>query len=127
MTPVKLPVSNKVKLVQWNPSLGNPRLATWCGPCRQFAPVFEAASEQHEDVAFAKCDTDAQTAIAGHFNIKSIPTLAIFREQVLLFLQAGSLPPEGLEDVLRQVRELDMDKVRAEIAAEQESAGEEQA
>jgi thioredoxin len=101
--------------------------ATWCGPCRQFAPVFEAASEQHEDVAFAKCDTDAQTAIAGHFNIKSIPTLAIFREQVLLFLQAGSLPPEGLEDVLRQVKELDMDKVRAEIAAEQESAGEEQA
>ena len=98
--------------------------ATWCGPCKQFAPIFEAASERHEGIAFAKCDTDAQTAIAGHFNIRSIPTLAIFREQVLLFLQPGMMPPEGLDDVLGQVKELDMDAVRAKIAEEQQSAAE---
>ena len=102
--------------------------AEWCGPCRGFAPVFEAASERFEGVAFAKCDTEAQQAVAASFGIRSIPTVAIFREQVLLYLQPGALPAAGLDDVLGQVRALDMADIRAKIAAEkaaEEKAAEE--
>ena len=104
--------------------------AEWCGPCRGFAPVFEAASERFEGVAFAKCDTEAQQAVAASFGIRSIPTVAIFREQVLLYLQPGALPAAGLEDVLGQVQALDMADIRAKIAAEkaaEEKAAEEKA
>jgi thioredoxin 1 len=94
--------------------------ASWCGPCRSFAPIFEAASEQHEGVAFAKCDTEAQQSIAGSFGIRSIPTVAIFREQILLYMQPGSLPAPGLEDILTQIKGLDMDDIKAKIAAEKE-------
>ena len=97
--------------------------ASWCGPCRSFAPVFEAASERHGDVVFGKVDTEAQIGLAGHFDIRAIPTLMIFRERVLLFQQAGALPPAALEDILTQVKGLDMAKIHAEIAEKGDQAG----
>lgn len=93
--------------------------AGWCGPCQAFAPTYEAASEQHADIAFAKVDTEAQQDIAASFGIRSIPTLAIFREQTLLFMQPGVLPAEVLEELIAKVKGLDMDEVRAEIAAQE--------
>jgi thioredoxin 1 len=90
--------------------------APWCGPCRAFAPVFEKVAEANPDVTFAKVNTDEEQELAGAFNIRSIPTLMIFRDKVLLFAQPGSLPQDLLEDVLRKVRALDMDHVRAEVA-----------
>lgn len=92
--------------------------ASWCGPCRSFAPVFEKASEAHPDLVFAKVDTEAEQALAGGLRIQSIPTLMIFRDGILLFNQAGALPAPALEDLISQVRALDMDQVRAEIAAQ---------
>jgi len=90
--------------------------AEWCGPCKRFGPVFEAASEKYPDVVFAKVDTEAQPALAGAFGIRSIPTLMVFRDSVLIFQQAGSLPAAALDELVGKVKELDMDKVRAEIA-----------
>ena len=89
--------------------------ASWCGPCRQFAPVFEAASEAHPDVVFGKVDTEDQQALAGEFGITSIPTIMAFRDGVRVFSQAGALPKASLEDLIKQVKELDMDEVRAKI------------
>ncbi|MET9430039.1 MULTISPECIES: thioredoxin [unclassified Streptomyces] len=89
--------------------------AEWCGPCRQFAPVFERASERHPDLVFAKVDTEAQTELAAAFDIRSIPTLMIVRDNVAVFAQPGALPEAALEDVIGQARDLDMDKVRASI------------
>lgn len=97
--------------------------ADWCGPCKSFAPIFEAAAEKHDDIAFAKVDTEAQQELAGALAIRSIPTLMIFRDGIQLFSQAGALPAPALEDIITQVRALDMDEVRAEVAA-QESADE---
>jgi thioredoxin 1 len=94
--------------------------APWCGPCRGFAPVFEKVAEANPDVTFAKINTDEEQELAGAFNIRSIPTLMIFRDKVLLFAQPGALPQTVLEDVLRKVRELDMDQVRADIAKQQQ-------
>jgi len=96
--------------------------AEWCGPCKSFAPVFEAASEQHPDISFTKIDTEAEQQIAGALEIRSIPTLMIFRDGVQLFSQPGALPAHALEDIIDQVKALDMDQVRAEIAAEQAGA-----
>lgn len=93
--------------------------AAWCGPCRAFAPVFEAAASKHSDITFAKVDTDAQQALAAAFEIRSIPTLAIFRDGILLGRQAGALPAAALEDVITKVRGIDMNEVKAEIAAQQ--------
>lgn len=93
--------------------------APWCGPCQQFAPIFEAASEIHTDIVFAKVNTEQEQNIAASFRIRSIPTLMIFREKVMLFNQAGSLPPAALEDLIKQVKELDMAKIHADIAAQQ--------
>jgi thioredoxin 1 len=90
--------------------------ASWCGPCRAFGPVFEAASEKHPDITFGKIDTDANQGLAGELQITSIPTLMAFRDGVLVFSQAGALPTAGLEQVIKAVRDLDMDDVRAEIA-----------
>ncbi|MCK5444832.1 MAG: thioredoxin [Rhodospirillaceae bacterium] len=99
--------------------------AEWCGPCKSFAPVYEAASEQHTDVAFAKVDTEEQQALAGQFGIRSIPTIAVFREQVMVFSQAGALPASALEELIKQVKALDMEDVRAKVAeAEQKAANE---
>ncbi|MBP9087537.1 MAG: thioredoxin [Kofleriaceae bacterium] len=91
--------------------------AEWCGPCKAFAPVFEKASENHADVVFGKIDTEAQQELAAGAGISAIPTLMLFRDGVLLFRESGALPPAALEQLLTQVKALDMDKVRAEIAA----------
>jgi thioredoxin 1 len=91
--------------------------ASWCGPCRAFAPVFEASAEAHPDMTFAKVDTEAQVQLAGELQIQSIPTLMIFRDGILLFRQPGALPGPALEDLISQVQALDMDQVRAEVEA----------
>ncbi|MCF7548404.1 MULTISPECIES: thioredoxin [Pseudonocardia] len=96
--------------------------ASWCGPCRQFAPVFDAAAEKHEDITFGKVDTEAQQQLAQAFGISSIPTLMAVREGVVLYAQPGALPAAALEDLIGQVRDVDMDQVRAEVAKQQEQA-----
>lgn len=99
--------------------------ASWCGPCKQFAPVFESLSETHPEAVFAKINTEEQQELSGHFQVRSIPTLMIFREQIIVFSQAGAIPPAALEDVLGKVVALDMDDVRrqvAEQATEKESS-----
>jgi thioredoxin 1 len=90
--------------------------ASWCGPCRQFAPVFEEASKTHPDITFGKIDTDAQQQLSAMANIRSIPTLMAFRDGILVFNQAGALPAPALEQVVQAVRALDMDDVRRQIA-----------
>lgn len=90
--------------------------ASWCGPCRNFAPIFETASETHEDITFAKIDTDAEQQLSAMANIRSIPTLMAFRDGILVFNQAGALPAPALEQVVQAVRDLDMDDVRRQIA-----------
>ena len=92
--------------------------APWCGPCRMFAPTFEAVSEEYPNVVFAKLNTEDQQELAASFNIRSIPTLMVFREKVIVFSQAGMLPKAGFEQVVQKSLELDMVKVHAEIAAE---------
>ncbi|MEW2168086.1 thioredoxin [Streptomyces sp. NPDC007084] len=96
--------------------------ASWCGPCRQFAPVYEKAAEANPDLVFAKVDTEAQPELAAAFDIQSIPTLMIVRDQVAIFAQPGALPAEALEDVIGQARKLDMDEVRKSVAAQQAAA-----
>jgi len=91
--------------------------ASWCGPCRQFGPVFEDASDKNADLVFTKVDTEDQQQLAATFNIMSIPTLMVFREQVLVFSQPGALPAESLENLIEQVRALDMDEVHKAVAA----------
>ena len=93
--------------------------APWCGPCRAFAPIYEEASDKHPGVIFAKVNTEVEQQLAASFNIRSIPTLMIFREQIILFSQPGSLPRPALDDIVGKVMELDMDMVRKEIAEEQ--------
>jgi len=95
--------------------------APWCAPCRAFAPVFAAAAARHPDVLFAKVNTEEQQAIGAHFNIRSIPTLMIFRDNVIVFAEAGALPASALDQVLDAARALDMDKVRGEIEAQSTS------
>jgi thioredoxin 1 len=94
--------------------------ASWCGPCRMFAPVFEAASEQHADITFGKVDTEDQQELAGAAGIASIPTLMVFRDGILLFSQPGALPAPELERIVEAVRDLDMDDVRAKLAQQEE-------
>ncbi|CAM2807081.1 thioredoxin [Corynebacterium propinquum] len=90
--------------------------ADWCGPCRQFAPTFEKSSEKHDDVVHAKLDVDNNQGIAAALQIQSIPTLMIFRDSIMVFREAGALPPAALEDVIQQVKGLDMDDVRKQLA-----------
>ena len=92
--------------------------ASWCGPCKMFGPIYEKVSEKYPEIAFTKVDTEKERELAGAFGIQSIPTLAIFRDNILLFKQPGALPEGALEDLIRQVKELDMEKVRAEVAEE---------
>jgi thioredoxin 1 len=91
--------------------------AGWCGPCRRFAPLFEAAATRHPDVSWGKVDTEAQSALSSAFEIRSIPTLMVFRDGIRVFSQPGSLGPAALDDLVRQVRALDMDEIRAQLDA----------
>jgi thioredoxin 1 len=93
--------------------------ADWCGPCKSFAPTYEEISNQYPDIVFAKVNTEIEQALAGHFQIRSIPTLMIFREQIILFSQAGALPKSALEEVIGKAQSLDMNQVREEIAKQQ--------
>lgn len=93
--------------------------APWCGPCRNFAPVYEAASEKYPDIVFAKVNTEEEQGIAAAFGIRSIPTLMVFRDQIVLYGQPGALPAGQFEQLIEQAKALDMDKVRAEVAAQQ--------
>ncbi|WP_236792423.1 thioredoxin [Amycolatopsis sp. GM8] len=95
--------------------------ASWCGPCRMFAPVYEKSSDKHEDVVFGKVDTEAQQELASAFGISSIPTLMIVRDGVVLYAQPGALPEPALEELIGKAREVDMDQVRAEVAKQQQS------
>jgi thioredoxin 1 len=97
--------------------------ASWCGPCRMFGPIFERASDKHADLVFAKVDTEAQPELAQAFQITSIPTLVVIKDKVILYAQPGALPEPTLDDLIRQAREVDMDQVKAELAAESASAG----
>ena len=99
--------------------------AEWCGPCRQFGPIFEEASNRHPDIRFGKVDTEAERQLAGEANITSIPTLMIFRDGILFFNQPGALPGAALEDLVGKVKSLDMDAVRAEIAKSETGESEE--
>jgi thioredoxin 1 len=102
--------NNDIVIIDW--------WASWCGPCRSFAPVFEAAAGRHDDIVFAKVDTEAQPRLAGAAGIMSIPTLMVFREQVLVFSQAGALPEAALEQLIGQVRALDMDELRGTLTGQ---------
>ena len=97
--------------------------ADWCMPCQMFGPVFEAASEKHPDIVFGKVDTEAEQGLAGSLNIRSIPTLMIFREGVLVFSQAGALPETTLEELIQAVRDLDIEEVHREVEAQKAAAG----
>jgi thioredoxin len=98
--------------------------ASWCGPCQSFGPIFEQAAEDNPEVGFAKVNTEEEQALAGHFQVRSIPTLMVFRERILLFNQAGALPRQALDELITKVKDLDMDEVRAEVEkAEQEANG----
>ncbi|MFF3666691.1 thioredoxin [Microtetraspora malaysiensis] len=95
--------------------------ASWCGPCRTFAPIFEKASEQNADITFGKIDTEAQPALSEGFDITAIPTIMAIRDGIVVFAQPGALPAPALEDLIKQLRALDMDAIRTEIAADMES------
>lgn len=96
--------------------------ASWCGPCRMFGPIFERASDKHTDIVFAKVDTEAEPEVAEAFNVTSIPTLVVIKDKVILYAQPGALPESSLEDLISQAREVDMEQVRADIAAKHASA-----
>ena len=119
MATVELTKSNFEEIVTRNDMVIIDFWAPWCGPCRNFGPVFDAASEQHADIVFGKVNADDEQELAGSFNIRSIPYVMFLREKVVVFAQAGALPPEGLESIIQQVRALDMAQVHKEIAEQQ--------
>ena len=119
MATVDMTLENFRELIEQNDIVLVDFWASWCGPCQSFAPVFEEASEEHQGLVFAKVDTESQNELAAQFQIRSIPTLAIFREQVMIFSQAGALPPSALTQLIEQSKSLDMEKVREDIASQQ--------
>ena len=123
MAVVELTKENFEQVVTSNPTVIVDYWAPWCGPCRGFAPVFEKVSEMHPDVVFAKVNTDEEQEIAGHFQIRSIPTLMVFREQIIVFSQPGALPQGAFEQVVQKAKQLDMDEVRKQLAAQEAQEG----
>jgi len=119
MSVVELSKDNFEQVVTGNPTVVVDYWAPWCGPCRGFAPVFERVAEANPEVVFAKVNTDVEQEIAAHFQIRSIPTLMVFRDQIIVFSQPGALPQNALEQIVAKAKELDMDQVRKQIAQEQ--------
>jgi len=122
MATIALNADNLERMIEDNAIVLIDFWAEWCGPCKSFGPIFEAVSAAHADVTFAKCDTEAEQVVAAQFGIQSIPTIAAFREKIMVFSQAGALPQEALEELIRQIKALDMDDVRQKISAAQAEA-----
>lgn len=118
MATIELTTENFQDTINNNPMVIIDFWAAWCGPCRSFAPTFEAESEKHTDIVFAKLNTEEQQEIAGAFNIRSIPTLMVFRDQIIIYSEAGALPAAAFGQLIEQAKSLDMDQVRADIAAQ---------
>ena len=123
MATLELNAANFQQTINDNANLIIDFWAPWCAPCRGFAPTFEAASEKRPDVVFAKVNTEEEQEIAAAFNIRSIPTLMVFRDQIIIYSEAGALPAAAFEQLIEQAMALDMDTVRADIAAGQSAAG----
>ena len=115
---IELTKDNVESLIENNEIVVIDFWAEWCGPCKAFGPVFDKVAEQHPEITFAKCNTEQQMEVASMFAVRSIPTLAVFREKVLLMMQPGALPEQALEEILTKIKDLDMDEVRAEIDKE---------
>ena len=121
MPVVELTKENFEQVITSNATVIVDYWAPWCGPCRGFAPVFERVAEANPDVVFAKVNTDEEQEIGAHFQIRSIPTLMVFRDQIIVFSQPGALPQNALEQVVAKAKELDMDEVRQQISREEKS------
>jgi thioredoxin 1 len=121
MAVLELTKENFEQVVTGSPTVLVDYWAPWCGPCRSFAPIFERVAEKHPDLVFAKVDTEAEPEIAAHFQIRSIPTLMIFKESVIIFAQPGALPEGALERIVGMAKQVDMEEVRKEIAAQEKA------
>lgn len=128
MACIEITGENFEQIINDNPIVFLDFWATWCGPCKSFGPVFEAAAEANPDIVFGKIDTDAQQELASVFGIRSVPTLAVIRERIMVFRESGAIPANALQHIVDGARNLDMDEVRAEIAAQQagQQAGQQQ-
>ncbi len=122
MAVIELTSANFESTITENPFIVVDYWAPWCGPCRSFAPVFEKVSNDHPEIVFAKVNTEEEQQLAAHFQIRSIPTLMIFRDQVIIYSQAGALPESGFRDLLSQASALNMDEVHANIAKQRTAA-----
>jgi thioredoxin 1 len=122
MAVIELTKENFEQVITSNPTVVVDYWAPWCGPCRGFAPIFDRVAEKHPDAVFAKVNTDEEQEIAGHFQIRSIPTLMVFRDQVIVFSQPGALPEGALEQVVEKAKSLDMDEVRQQISQQQDKS-----